>query len=169
MPYAVWTVCTGTLSPPVEALPPSLDLKGLTNFLRLCRSSKSQDLGGYIAAPTETENASQALRTGLNNVLQWALETVTSVNMLTFSCTLINHDKPFWKKLGQLLLQQLLMLSQQCSAASLMFFVFLEPMSQGWPPGMARMPHGASLVRGPQLLLQEESFSALSRRLFVSG
>ena len=119
---------------------PALDLKGLTNFLRLCRSSKSQDLGGYIAAPTETENASQALRTGLNNVLLWALEAVTSVNMLTFSCftsslslfptnlsILINHDKPFWKKLGQLLLQQLLMLSQQCSAASLMFFVFLEP------------------------------------------
>lgn len=119
---------------------PALDLKGLTNFLRLCRSSKSQDLGGYIAAPTETENASQALRTGLNNVLLWALEAVTSLNMLTFSCftsslslfpknlsTLINHDKPFWKKLGQLLLQQLLMLSQQCSAASLMFFVFLEP------------------------------------------
>ena len=42
-------------------------------------------------------------------------------------------------------------------------------MSQGWPPGMARMQLGAGLVRGPQLLLQEESFSALFRRLLVPG
>ena len=60
---------------------PTLGLKGLSNFLRLCRSSKSQHLGGY-----RSSNAPHAehLRTGLNSVLLWALEAVKSVNMLTF-------------------------------------------------------------------------------------